>query len=381
MLRLLLDPTAESGGAPAAPLNSESRTGSDLNAVQVPERESWNGAPSASTSPSPGENAQANAPAQSVSGVGELSSPPAQAGGLRSIREVARELGYEGADQYADDRQFLVQTLAQAKRNQEADYYARLGRQLAPHAQQIQGYIQQGQPNQTQQRPEWQVPEFDERWISLVDRDAATGSIFAKPGVPIEIAQKVSDYLQWKAKFDLNPMSVIMPAIEHQAKQLADQRFGELYAQREQAAQVQSITESHADWLYQKDQAGRTATDYQGRPMLTPAGARYAQFVDAYAKAGVRDVRLQDQFARQAVAGELALAQGQRGQNTQVQSQNAQARANQNPLQALPINEREVTAGATEPSHAGTSLSDQLKRNLRESGIRDEDIFGSFDSA
>lgn len=301
--------------------------------------------------------------------------------GWTSIRDAAGQFGYQFGQDVTDDRGALLHLIRQAQRTQESDYYAQLGRQIAPHASLVQQALQQRQAAQAQpQRNEWEPPEFDERWLALVDRDQATGVFLAKPGVAPEVAQKVNEYAEWKARFDRNPAAVLDKLVEQRAQSIARQTVQEQMGQYQAQNVIQQIAAENADWLYQKDEAGRLVVGANGRYVPSPSGARYLDHLRNLGRAGIKDPRTQDYIAKQILAGEHAMAQlaskggaAQPGA-AQVQAGLAAARPNTNALQAQPIQQRRANPVATEPSSAGKSLAEMLRDELAAGGVSDIDF-------
>lgn len=305
-----------------------------------------------------------------------------QAAGWQSIRDVARSQGFQAAGQFQDDAAFLTHLLQQAQRAQQSDFHARLGQQLAPHASQIQGYLQQqaqAQPNPQAPKP-WEAPEFDERWLQLVDRDPATGIYVAKPGADPAYAQKVNAFAEWKQKYDRNPAAVLNAMVEERARTIADERFDARYAERERQSAINSIVSQNAEWMYARDATGNLARDYMGQPQLSPVGAMYVKQLQAVKQAGVTDPRMQDRLAKQLVQAEhYAMQQQQNPGNPQNPQRQAATNAPPvNPGQAQPPSQRRVNPGATEPSATGKTLSDMLRESLAAEGVTDDDISRSI---
>jgi hypothetical protein len=299
----------------------------------------------------------------------------------QSIREAARAYGYDPGQQFGDDRQFLIHLLQQAQNNRQADFYARLGQQIAPHAQQFQTYLQQQQaPAQPQGPQPWEAPEFDERWVNLVDRDPATGVFLAKPGVPAEIAQKVNAYADWKAKFDRNPAQVINGMVEQRAKAIAADVVREQLQAQTREQTIGQIVAENRSWIYQLDAQGApTINPMTGQPVVTPTGARYLHHLQAVRSMGVTDPRHQDSLAKNLVRAEFAAAQQAGNQAAATQAANPQTRQaatmpNLNPLQAQPPAQRRTNPAATEPSPAGKSLRELLQEDFAAEGVTDADF-------
>lgn len=377
------------GGAPAQePPDVPPQTG-DPNQVDPASRGGFN--------PSEGDPTQANrggggggqprqAPADPNNRAGVVN-PPAQqqqqqgaADGWQSIRDAATAYGYQVPQHIQDDQAFLGHLLQAANQNRQADYFAQLGRQLAPQAPAIQQYLQQQRQPQQPERPAWEAPEFDERWLSLTERDEGTGLFVSKPGVPHEIAQKLNQYAEWKRNYDRNPAAVINGMVEARSRAIASETFQQQFAAATREQQVNSILQANANWMYQADASGRPIINpMTNQPQLTPVGAAYAQQLQILHAAGVRDPVTQDRIARQILQGQYAQSGQQQqqqndGRGADPQRRQAQNRPNTNPIQTLPSQQRQGQQGATEPSTAGMSLDEMLRQEMAAHGITDDDI-------
>jgi len=300
----------------------------------------------------------------------------------QSIREAAEAQGFRFDPTVKDDRDALNFLLRQASAPRQANIYEQLGRQLAPQSDQIRQYLSlQTQPQQPSRQP-WEAPEFDERWAGLVEQDPGTGLYVSKQGVPHEIAQKVNTFIEWKKTFDRNPAAVLNAMVESRAKAVAADTFREQFAAQQRESTIASIVQENSSWMYQVDQSGQRLRDYQGQYIPTPVGAAYLQQVQAVQRMGVTDPRQQDALAKQLVRGQYAQAyQAQalaaQGQQANPQTQQAVNRPNVNPLQAQPPSQRRQNPAATEPSEAGLSLAERLRRDLAAEGVTDQDVFNS----
>jgi hypothetical protein len=339
-----------------------------------------------SNDPASSVGAGQEADAAGSSGVAGLAGQPqgTEGGEWESVVDVARSLGYDfGGQQFSDDRQFVLHLLNTATNRRQEDYYAQLGRQLAPHHQGIQSYLQQQQGQQAsrpqqQQRPEWEPPEFDPSWMQLVERDAQSGVFLARPGVDPSIATAVNQYDRWHQKYGHNPVAAMQPYIEQSLPAIVQQQVQAQLQQYRQQQEVDSIVARNSEWMYQRDQQGRTMIGVGGRPLPTPQGARYGQIVQELEQNGMRSPAAVDRIARQVLAGEMAQQQSAAGQPlpTQQQQQNALAssRSQRNVLQSLTPQQRQQTPAATEPNTEGMSLNEMLRNALDSAGFTDADF-------
>jgi hypothetical protein len=322
--------------------------------------------------------------AAAAGGVGGGAPTPAPVSAeWQSIRDAAGALGYD-LSAYTDDRAalaHLVQSAAQAK---QANYYAQLGQQLAPHAPAIQQYLQTQKTPPAPERPSYAPPEFDKRWLSLVEFDANTGMYLSKPGAPPEVAQKVNAFADWQEKFRNNPLEMITPAIEDRLSKAVEERVATVIASHQRTQSINQIVAQNSDWLYQAGADGRPVVGPDGRFMPTPQGARYAQHVSHLQRSGMSDPVTIDSMARNLLAGEIAVAQVQQARQQQQSGAMAApalavARSQANPLQAAAMAAPGAfVPGASDPTDSGLSLSDMLRRDMKMAGISDAD-FASID--
>lgn len=299
-------------------------------------------------------------------------------GEWESLIDAAKGLGYQFPAGVADDRSALMHVLGQAQRNQEADYYAQLGRQLAPHYQGIQSYLQQQKPAQPAQRPEWEAPEFDQKMLALVDRDPASGVFLAKPGVNPAVADAVNQYDRWYQKYGLNPQAAVRPMLEAELPKMLGNVIETKFAEWQRQQTISGIVQRNAEWMYQTGSDGRPQIGVGGQPLPTPEGMRYSQIVGQLERGGMSDPALVDQLARNMLLGEIAQGQlkATRGQVAPAQQQAALAsgRPQSNVLQSLMPQDRQGTIGATEPDQTGLSLAEKLRNNLTTAGFTDADF-------
>lgn len=330
-----------------------------------------------------------NSPAP-VQGHGSLPTPtdPNQAAGagtpqnFQSIRDAAGEYGYQFGQGVTDDRQALLHLIQQAQAgqmSQQQQYYAQVGQQLAPHASKIQQYLQQQRAPQAPSAPSaWEAPEFDKRWASLVVEDPASGVWISKPGVDPVYGQKVNTYVEWKQRFDANPAEVLNGMVEQRATAIAEQVYQKQFTANTERQTAQGIVERNRPWMFQQDQNGYTLKDQWNRPVPTPMGAAYIRHLGTVKQMGVTSASAQDHLCRQLLAGELANARFQQGQQAVQQqslpTQQATQQPNVNPLHALPPQQRMTNPAATQPNEDGLSLYERLSRNFTQGGITDNDF-------
>lgn len=296
----------------------------------------------------------------------------------QTIRDAAKYYGLD-LSQFDDDGQAFAYLVQAAQAAKQRNYYTELGQSIAPHASAVQQYLRDYQSRQQQvpqpQRPAWEAPEFDERWMGLVDRDPETGRFIPKAGVNPQYADKINDYAdhveRWTTQLARNPREALSGMIREVAQEVIEGRFGAHQAQ----AEAQQIITGNEGWLYQVDAQGRRVTDQQGKFLPTPLGARYYTHLQVLQRSGVRDARTLDAIAKQLLQADLAAgAQPAAAPATQA----AYGRPNVNPGQAVNPARRQVVPGATDPSEDGLSLSERMRRAMQEEGVSDADFQHMF---
>jgi hypothetical protein len=305
-----------------------------------------------------------------------------------SIRDAARQAGFDFGHGVTDDAAALNLLLQKAQASRQQSMYEQLGRQLAPRAEELQRYLQGGQQllqqaPDAQKRKPWEAPEFDRRWAALVDRDSATGLFFSKPGTPPEIAQKVNEYVEWKDRYDANPSAVMNEMVRAQAQEEARKIFAEQFAEQQRNYEIQRITTENRSWMYQQAPGGGIARDFDGQPVMTPHGSRYIYHVEALHRAGVQEPSTQDRLAKELVRGEWTNQYYSQQQQAAQADPGRQAATSSgrdvNPAQTRPPSIRK-RRGTPEPTTTGMSLQEAMARAFKEENITEDDIRRSVDT-
>jgi hypothetical protein len=300
-----------------------------------------------------------------------------------TIRDAARHYGLD-LSQFEDDGQAFAALVQMAQASRQSNYYADLGRAIVPHYEAVQQVIKErtSAPAKAPERKPWESPEFDERWMGYVEKDAQTGLFVSKPGAPPWIAEKVQAYADhldnWTTSLARNPLEALGPIVEHLATKLLDSRFGQVQAQQ----QAQSIVAENESWIYQTDAQGRRLVTGEGKYVPTPLGARYYTHLQTLRASGVSDARTLDTLAKQLLQADIYATNAAKGTATAgastPQAVAAVSRPNVNPGQAVPPARRQLVAGATEPSAEGLTLREAMRRALQEEGVTDDDLMREF---
>ena len=176
----------------------------------------------------------------------------------------------ELVNRYAQARQ-LEQQLQQQQA--AAQYYY----QQVQHAQQ-----QQAQPQApaaaVPEKAKWNAPEYDPRWLSLVERDEQ-GRLIPVPGAAPDLPQKIQNYANWKQeqeqKFWSDPAGFMRDQLSDSMREIAREVAVEnvTAARNEQLGNQVFMDNRH--WLQVSDANGQPAFDTTtGQPLFTEEGQR-----------------------------------------------------------------------------------------------------------
>jgi hypothetical protein len=302
---------------------------------------------------------------------GEQSSPtvdaqaPAGGGEWTSVRDYAKQFGVELP--HENDAAALGELLQAYQRGQQRDYYADLGRQVAPNAAEYQAWLQSRQaPAVPEERPKYRPPELKQEWLQMVERDEATGQLRSKQGYDPAIAQKVQEFADWREGFLTDPGSYIAPLVEERAAEIVRREMG----QQQERMAAERVLAENASWLYRRDAEGRTVPGRDGRPSLSPEGQMFAQAVEHLSKQGLRDPLETARLARSLVENQVLRRELEKHRPATAQpaapgTVHAPAR---NPQQVAPA----TGSPRTEVSSEGLSLREMLRRDLDAAGIRED---------
>jgi|ERR1700682_838139 len=222
----------------------------------------------------------------------------------QGVVDYARQQGVQLP--YTDDVAALQALLNSHRQGQERNFYADLGRSIAPYADQVRAWIQQNQLQQDAQRQAQQVdpyaaPPWDPRWINLVERDPQTGQLRSKAGYDPAIADKVQAYADWKDKWEAPDGKMRDAYYDRRAEQRAREIVQKEFATHRQSLQAEGLVGQNQAWLFQSHQDGSPVYDGYGARVMSPAGQIYAQAVKNIWDSGVQDVGRCHQMARTVV--------------------------------------------------------------------------------
>jgi hypothetical protein len=209
----------------------------------------------------------------------------------------------------------------------------------------------------------------------MIVRDAA-GNLTVRPGAPADVLPKYLNYHAYRRdfaeKFLSDPGKALAPLIQEavatQAQQLLDSHLKAYDAQ----SYSRQFVATNAAWLHQHDVAGNPLRDpVTGNPVLSPAGARFRDYVLAAEALGIQDIRQQENYARGLLQRDIALEQLQAGQAASPTLDPVTA-ANRRPNQAGTLLAQQP--GQLPPYNPSLSLKEQLAQAFAQNGITATDL-------
>jgi len=288
-------PSGEPVTTPSQAADVSDNLDDDLDDVTPPP------SPSDATPPSP---APAGTPPGQVPGSGAPSQP-------LSARDWAAAQGFEDAKQYGDDAAFLQALMAghRSGLQQRQAYEARI-RDLEALA-----YVRPPQQPATPPADplaRFKGPQFDPRWMSLVDRDDK-GNLVPKPGVDPSIVQKIHDARAWREQFfeDLSrdPAALLQPLIEAQMKGVIEKTEKTVEEKMRAASDDRYYADflaTHKDWLFLKDQQGNFIPNPRtGGYVATAEGQKFVTYLREAQASGITG-RAAEKYARALLLGDMA---------------------------------------------------------------------------
>lgn len=334
--------------------------------------------PPAAAQPNPQETSPSAATSQPAA-------PPQPA----TVREFARQHGFEGVDQYQDDASFLQAMIAAnrtyAQQLAEAKRMAPFGQMWLD--QQTRAAAQQQQPETAKPDPlaQFKAPEFDPRWETQITRDPTTGELKLAPGADPTILPKIYAWKQHRERISDQFLSDPVAFIKQIATTLIPEQTQQVVEQRLAAMQEQQYTDNfiatNRSWLFQHDPSGRPIVNpATNQPIPTPQGASFIRHLNYAAEVmGIKQVVHQEQYARAALAAEMQQPAIATAAAVQQGSHLTQAASQQ-------LNRRQPSAsgsflGAEQTGHlaptvqnGNLSLREMLMQDLQRGGFTDENI-------
>ena len=257
-----------------------------------------------------------------------------------SFHEQVNTYGFR-TDNDADAQNTLLQSYhaaqqqnyAMQQQQMQQQQYMQQMQQLAEAGQHYQELSQQPEfqewaqatygPEEAQQEDVWWSPpeltEDDIKKWREPRQDQRTGQWYWdwKVNAPADIRERAEEYIdyhkQWTQDLAQRPHEVLPEIIEREFDKLFVDRYGKLLDEYQDRQDVQTrettindINRRNADWIYQSDQNGNIAMDYNGNPAFTPEGAEVVGYVNSLRESGMTDPEQMWDVATRMMAGKLA---------------------------------------------------------------------------
>lgn len=214
-----------------------------------------------------------------VSDAPESSASPAEGGSAEAAptpySRLAGMFGLETPDEdqiigkLGQFQQTYQQTLRQAE---QAAYYQRRLQEVEARQHQA-AQVPAPQAQAAPAKPKWDAPEFDPRWLNLVERDA-NNRLVAVPGADPMLPEKIRKYTEWKSqqeqKFFANPTEFVGNVYGDQVQQLVKEQINSAlearFSQQQVNQNAQSFLQQNAYWMISTDPiTGQEDLSHYGR--------------------------------------------------------------------------------------------------------------------
>lgn len=312
---------------------------------------------------------------QAPSEVVQATSTPAEStSGFVSIRDAAKSYGVDLSSHASDESALahLANTYQQSQQSQQLAPYAQ---RYLQHAAQFEQWMREQAAQQAKpaEKPRWwNPPEFNSSWRQLLTRDPDTGEVKLAPGSPPDVLPKFLAYEQYRRDFaerlTSDPEGTLRPFIEGVSQDVAKQLIGQYFSQYDDQSYAQQFVAQHSSWLHAKDTNGNLFRDpATGQPVLSQEGRRFREYVVRAERAGIANVREQEDYARRMLASDLIFAQYQGVSQKNEQIKNDFLAANRQPnYSGVPAAQPEV--------NMSVPFNERLRQAFAANGVTDQSI-------
>ncbi len=207
---------------------------------------------------------------------------PGQTAEVETAQEAPVEVESPWYSQLGDEFSGLSEDAAHERIRNSLSESQRLRQEVAGYQslllqqRQEQAAAQQKQQAPPQpEKPKWVAPEYNSAWLDMVERDAKTGNLVAKPGVMPDIPQKIMARAKWeedqkRQMFD-DPSSwfknTVQDSFMEEVNKVVRAQIEPLQAAISTAMTVNNWEANNADILFQP------GTKESGNPVFSPAGS------------------------------------------------------------------------------------------------------------
>jgi len=281
----------------------------------------------------------------------------------------------------------MFSTIDNSQRNEAL---AKIGQQFAPYADRLSDFqkweSEQAAPVvEPEPKPasfSWDAPEYDERWAAMPLEQDDHGYYKAPVDMPsmIPIAEKMNAYREHQTKmltnFAKNPQPLIQSAIADEITALekrvmeANSKAIEAAIQKQnEAAESQAYIDGH-EGLFQIDDNNQPVYDTNGNQMMTPKGAKMAEYADMLTSAGVTDQSALRNMLDKLIAADEATSQTAEPPTQQVAPQITPPVKPRKFIDKVANRNGTIpTATSSQQQNPHASLEEIAKRVMQEQGV------------
>ncbi|MGP0069151.1 MAG: hypothetical protein ACLQGP_36820 [Isosphaeraceae bacterium] len=289
-----------------------------------------------------------------------------------SLRAMVEGLGYRFGDQGPGDDYDTLQHLVEQARGlpalreqaRQAEAFRGLGQAIGPRAGEVQAFL-----SRPPERQPWQPPEWNPEWANLVARDPGTGMFVGLPGAPVDVAERVNAYVQWRDGFLADPAKAIQPMVEERARAIVREELSQRAEGQQQYARVAEIARQNADWFYVAGQDGQPAIGTDGRALVSQVGQHYLALVREAGELGIADPAARNRYATRILESHGAI--GDQGHQARQQPAGRQGQAHGEGRQPAKI---QRALDATEQARQPQSFAERMRSAMVQEGITDKDL-------
>ena len=164
---------------------------------------------------------------------------------------------YASLDEDAALARFQQERAEAQQLRQQTQHYAWQLQQLQQQQEQSQRQAQQYQQQQVQQqaaeKKAWKAPEYDPRWLALVERNEK-GQLVPVPGADPTLPQKIQNYADWKAqneqKFWADPGGFVHEQLQDRIATMVQEQATQAIQQYHRDREISDWEKANSQWFY-----------------------------------------------------------------------------------------------------------------------------------
>ena len=290
------------------------------------------------------------------------------------IRKAAEAAGYD-LSKYEDDGEAFKHLLDQAKAAEETGRTAQQWQEVAQRLYQESQRQSTEAPTPAQEqdapKPLWNPPEWNQNWLTQVERDES-GNLVPTNGGTMDTVAKVQTYLQHRQdeqdRFWQDPYKYMEPYVERRIEDAISKGGKDIRAGWQEEYEAKQFIKDNGEWLFEGNSGALSEEGRIFQQAVNGAAERgYSQ--DDQRSLGMQQIEMHRM--RQRVAeleqGPSAKAKGSR---EEMLKKEAGFVPNHTGTEARTPD----AEGDVPPQNPNATLAEQLAAELRAAGINDSDL-------